>query len=228
MDIKILASGSKGNCYKLSDGETSLLLECGIPIKKIKEGLGFKLSSIDACLITHEHQDHAKAYKDIVKCGINCYMTHGAYNALYPNASPGHRTTIIAPGNQLAIGSLDVLPFAVQHDAAEPVGYLIQSRVNGEKLLFATDTYYIKYRFSGLHYIMVECNYDTKTLHENYESGFIADGLKNRLLESHFSLENVKEFLRANDLSAVRKIILLHLSDANSNEIKNEKMRLKN
>ena len=65
--------------------------------------------------------------------------------------------------------------FAVQHDAAEPVGYLIQSRVNGEKLVCYG---YITSSIGSLGYIMVECNYDTKTLHENYESGFIADGLK--------------------------------------------------
>jgi phosphoribosyl 1,2-cyclic phosphodiesterase len=55
MIIKSIASGSSGNCYKISDGKTSLLLECGIPIKKIKLGCDFDLSDILGCLVTHEH-----------------------------------------------------------------------------------------------------------------------------------------------------------------------------
>jgi len=55
IQIKALASGSKGNCYKISDGRTSLLIEAGIPINQIKRGCGFKLSEIEACLISHEH-----------------------------------------------------------------------------------------------------------------------------------------------------------------------------
>jgi len=63
---------------------------------------------------------------------------------------------------------------------------------------------------------MIECNYIKETLDANIEAGLINEAAKPRLLQSHFSLENVKKFLKANDLSQCRKIILLHLSDANS------------
>ncbi len=55
MDIKVLASSSAGNCYIISDSETSIMIECGLAIKRIKEGSGFRLHGMRACLISHEH-----------------------------------------------------------------------------------------------------------------------------------------------------------------------------
>lgn len=55
MDIRGLASGSKGNCYFVSDGKTPLLLEAGIPIAKIRQGTNFKIGELVGCLISHEH-----------------------------------------------------------------------------------------------------------------------------------------------------------------------------
>ena len=60
MEIKVLASGSSGNAYRISDGETALLLDAGIPIRVIKEALNFQVRNLDGCLITHEHGDHIK------------------------------------------------------------------------------------------------------------------------------------------------------------------------
>ena len=65
-----LASSSHGNCYVVSDGETAILLECGISFRRIKKGLGFDLSAIRACLVSHEHKDHAKSVMDIIKSGV--------------------------------------------------------------------------------------------------------------------------------------------------------------
>lgn len=115
------------------------------------------------------------------------------------------------------VGSWSIMPFDVQHDVAEPYGFLLANDA-GDKLLFATDTYYIRYRFPGLTHVMVECNYSEKILNENIESGITAPVMKKRLLQSHFSLENVKKFLTANDLSKVQEIWLLHLSESNSDE----------
>jgi len=213
MDIKVLASSSKGNCYRISDGYTALLLECGIHIKKIKQGLGFRLSDIDGCLVSHEHKDHSKSVKDIAKAGIDLYMSEGTREVLNIE---GHRIKTIKPQKQFNIGTYSILPFRTEHDAKEPLGFLIYSRTTREKLLFATDTYYIRYRFPGLTHIMIECNYAHDILQSNIENGLIPESLKDRLLESHFSLDNAKEFLKANDLSKVQQIWLIHLSDSNS------------
>ncbi len=212
IEIKALASGSRGNCYYVSDGVTPVLLECGIGLKEIQKGLNFRTSEIAACLVSHEHQDHCKAVKDVMKAGIDCYMSKGTAEVL--NVS-GHRLHIIKGLQQFQLGGWTVLPFDVQHDAKEPLGYLLANDT-GEKLIYATDTYYLKYKFRGLTHILVECNYALDILQENVAAGLVPAAVKDRVLRSHFSLENVKGFLRANDLSEVREIHLLHLSDNNS------------
>lgn len=207
-----LASGSRGNCYHITDGSTPLLLECGIGWKEIQRGLNFRTSQLAGCLISHEHQDHCKAVRDMMKAGIDCYMSQGTAEAL---GLSGHRVHIIQSRRQFQLGTWTVLPFETQHDAAEPLGFLLANQA-GDKLLYATDTYYIRYRFRGLTHIAVECNYSMDIVRANIEAGLVEPALKKRILKSHFSLENVKEFLKANDLSKVQEIWLLHLSNDNS------------
>ena len=218
------ASGSRGNCYRVTDGSTPLLLECGIPYKEIQKAFNFRVSEIAGCLVSHEHQDHAKAIKDIMKAGIDCYMSRGTAEAL---GLSGHRVHIIKAKQQFRIGTWTILPFETQHDAAEPLGFLMANQ-DGERLLYATDTYFIRYRFRGLTHIAVECNYSLDILRANVANGSVEPVLKNRILKSHFSLENVKKFLLANDLSRVQEIWLLHLSDGNSDaeRFKREVMEL--
>ncbi len=127
----------------------------------------------------------------------------------------GHRLNIIKTKQRFRIGTWTILPFETQHDAAEPLGFLLANQ-DGEKLLYATDTYFIRYCFQGLTHIMIEANYSLDILKRNVEAGAVPKKLKNRLLKSHFSLENMKRFLQANDLSNVEAIFLLHLSDGNS------------
>ncbi len=206
------ASGSTGNCYRITDGRTPLLLECGIKYKEIQKSLTFRVSEVAGCLVSHEHQDHCKAIKDLMRAGIDCYMSRGTAEAL---GMKGHRLHIIKAKEHFNIGSWTVLPFDTRHDAEEPLGFLMANQ-DGEKLLYATDTYYIKYKFSGLTHIAIECNYSLDILRANVEAGLVEPVLKNRILKSHFSLENVKEFLKANDLSKVQEIWLLHLSNGNS------------
>jgi len=158
--------------------------------------------------------DHSKAVKDIMRAGIDCYMGRGTAEAL---GLSGHRLHIIKARQQFRIGTWKILPFETQHDAQEPLGFLLANR-DGDKLLYATDTFYIRYRFQGLTHIAVECNYSLDILRANVEAGMVEPALKSRILKSHFSLENVKKFLLANDLGKVQEIWLLHLSDGNSDE----------
>lgn len=211
MDIQAFSSGSKGNCYHITDGSTRILLEAGISFKETQKRLNFQLSGISGVLITHEHGDHAKAVKDIVKSGIDCYMSQGTKDSL---GIESHRIKVVKSKEQLKLGTWTILPFQAEHDAAEPLGFLLAS--GSEKLLYITDSFYCRYNFTGLTHMMVECNYSPDILKANVESGKIPTALKNRLLKSHFSLPNVKEFLRANDLSKVQEIWLIHLSDGNS------------
>jgi len=210
--ITPLASGSRGNCYHVTDGVTPILLECGIHFSDIQRKTGFNMSSIAGCLVTHEHLDHSKAAKIIARVGIDVYASGGTFNALNLE---GHRFRHVIPLKQFHIGTWTVLPFPTEHDAAEPLGFLLANQA-GEKLLFATDTFYLKYRFQGLTHVMVETNYSTEILQKNVAIGEVPVEMKKRIIRSHMNIETTKDFLKANDLSMVREIHLLHLSDQNS------------
>src|SRR5699024_3730687 len=166
------------------------------------------------CLISHEHKDHTKALKDVLQAGINVYASAGTIDA---EGIKHHRLKPIKAKKQFEIGTWKILPFDVEHDVAEPLGFLLQNE-QGERLLFATDTFYVRYRFKGLTHIMIEANYSMDILNDNIANERVPAIMKRRLVKSHFSLENVKEFLKANDLSKVQEIHLIHLSDNNSDE----------
>lgn len=212
--ITPLASSSSGNAYLIDDGTTKLLLECGIRYKDIKKGVGFRVSEIAGCLLSHEHGDHAKSAREVMKAGVDVYASPGTLGALKLD---GHRANPIHARQPFDVGTWRVLPFEVEHDVEEPFGFLLANRA-GDKLMFATDTYYIRYKFDGLTHIMVEANYSMEILDENIASGAVPAVMKKRLLRSHFNLENVLNFLKANDLRKVEEVWLLHLSDTNSDE----------
>lgn len=212
--ITTLASGSSGNCYHITDGSTPLLLECGINFKDIRIALDFNTSKLAGCLISHEHKDHSKGLKDVLKAGIDVYTSQGTIDA---EGIKHHRLKPIRAKESFSIGTWKILPFDIEHDVNEPLGFLLMNQ-QGEKLLFATDTYYVRYRFKGLTQIMIECNYSMNLLDENIKNGIVPKVMRKRLVRSHFSLENVMEFLKANDLSKVQEIHLMHLSNNNSNE----------
>jgi len=210
MDIRVLASGSSGNAYYVG-GKTPLLLEAGIPFRLIQQGLNFEVSQLAGVLVSHEHMDHAKAANDVMRSGVDCYMSQGTAEAL---SLSGHRVHIIKARNQFQIGAWTIMPFETIHDAAEPLGFLMaQGKV---KILFAIDTEYIPYRFPGLTHILIGVNYSMEIVKSRLKSGELNSGLWRRIIKSHMSLETLLDFLKANDLSQVRQIYLLHLSDNNS------------
>ncbi len=225
MDTTVIASGSSGNAYRISDGTTALLLDAGLPIKEIQRALDFHVRDLAGCLITHEHGDHVKAAADLAKAGINIYASRGTIQAA---GLTGHRIKPVEALRELQIGSFAVKPFDVQHDAKEPLGFLLTSGTTGEKLLYFTDTFYLKYRFNGLTHIMGECNYAVDIVENNIRKGLIPAELAIRLMKSHMSLEHFLGFLRSNDIRQLKQIYLLHLSDNNSDaeRFKREVQRL--
>lgn len=215
MDIKILASGSSGNAYIIGDGETSLLLDAGIPLKAIQTGSGFSVRQVAGCFITHAHGDHSKAAKELARFGIDVYTSTGTIEACRLS---GHRIHAVKALQELSVGTFKILPFDVEHDAPEPLGFLLASTHTGEKLLYFTDTYFVKYRFNRLTHIMAECNYSKEGLERSVREGYVPVERVQRLMKSHMSLERLLDMLRANDLRNVRQIYLLHLSESNSEE----------
>lgn len=218
MKLKVLGSSSKGNCYLLQNENETLIIEAGIPFKDIKIALDFNLKNIVGCLITHEHRDHSKAVKDIMKSGINVWMSEGTMLALNDKKSNDfHRFPLLCEAfAQFKLGGFTIMPFDVHHDVAEPLGFLINHKDMGT-LLFATDTCYLEYRFKELTNILIECNYSEKILLKNMANGSINDSTGVRIASTHMSFENCKEMIKANDNPNLKNIVLLHLSDGNSN-----------
>lgn len=213
MIIHTIASGSKGNAYLIDDGRSQLLLECGIPFKKIREALGFNLTEIAGCMVSHEHGDHtAGVNKMLRETSIPLYASEGTISALKIQDKQIFKLVNKTPS---AVATFRIMPFDVQHDASEPLGFMIDSINTKERLVFITDSYYVKYKFPKMDYLMIECNYAADILEENVQSGHVHRAQKKRVLQSHFSLENVKDFLKANDLSKLKEIHLLHISDSN-------------
>ena len=210
MKFEALASSSAGNAYIVSDNDTRILLECGVSHKKLQKLSGFSLSEFQACLVSHEHKDHAKAVADLISRGMTVYMSEGTADALETDA-----VNLVEHMEQFNVGSLDIVPFTTFHDAAEPLGFLIKSRVDGDVLAFATDTVNLRYKFPGLNILAIEANYDKHIL-ERCER--MPEKVRYRISNAHMEIDTLCDYLRSLDLTQCREIHLLHLSDATSHE----------
>ena len=165
MKFEALASSSAGNAYAISDKETRILVECGISHTKLQKLSGFSLSEFQACLVSHEHKDHAKSVAELISRGMAVYMSQGTAEALETDT-----VQLIESMEQFNIGSLDIVPFTTFHDAKEPLGFLIKSRIDGDVLAFATDTVNLRYKFPGLNILAIEANYDKNILEQLVKS----------------------------------------------------------
>ena len=205
MNIQTPYSGSTGNLTRIGD----LLIDPGVPLRMIKQALNFRLSEISGCLVTHEHGDHSKGTRDLMRAGVDCYMGRETAAGL---GLKGHRLHTIRPKEQFRIGEWTILPFPLVHDV-ECLGFLM---VKGEeRVLFCTDTEYIPYRFQGLTRILLGIDYDAEILKENTLLGTVDPERAKRTLANHMSISTALNFFRANDMSRVREIWLLHISGTN-------------
>ncbi|MBR3964584.1 MAG: MBL fold metallo-hydrolase [Clostridia bacterium] len=211
MIFRSLASSSFGNAYVVEDAETRILLECGLTVKKLQRLSDFSLASFGACLVSHEHKDHAKSVGEIAARGVAVYMSPGTADAL----GLGGGVELVEHLEQFSVGTLDIVPFTTFHDAAEPLGFLVKSRIDGDVLAFATDTVNLRYKFPGLSILAVEANYDAQILERSER---LPEKVRRRITNSHMEIGTLCEYLSQLDLSRCREIYLLHLSDAMSRE----------
>lgn len=209
-----IASSSHGNAYVVDDGHTVLLLECGVARrtlnKKMADTLGYPSTACAAVLVSHEHMDHAKSVPELLKDGMKIYMSEGTAESLEVEG-----VELCQSMEQFNVGTMDIVPFATFHDAAEPLGFLVRSRVDGENLVFATDTVNLRYRFPGVAILAIEANYD-KAILERCER--LPEKTKERISNTHMEIDTLCQYLGGLDLSECREIWLLHLSDATSHE----------
>lgn len=210
MIFKSLASSSHGNAYVVGDKDTRVLLECGVSYKTLQKLTGFNLSDLQACLVSHEHKDHSQCALDLLAHGMDVYMSEGTAQAIGADTAK-----LIEHMEQFNVGSLDIVPFSVFHDAADPLGFLIKSRVDGDVLAFATDTVNLRYKFPGLNLLAIEANYEKCVLDRCTK---LPEKVRHRITNTHMEIDTLCDYLSTLDLSDCREIYLLHLSDSTSRE----------
>jgi phosphoribosyl 1,2-cyclic phosphodiesterase len=198
MYLHTLSTGSVGNCYILnaSSGER-LIIELGVNVKEIKKALNFDLNRVEGCLLSHAHLDHSKSFDEAEKSGIE-----------------------IIDWNSQGFGEFKKFKWAtfdLFHDVPCN-GYLINHEESGT-ILFATDTFMIKQQFNfPINHFIIEANYCEEILNEKERLGIGNTYVSDRVRRSHLSIQNCIKFLKRHDLSECRNIILIHLSDSNSDE----------
>lgn len=213
MTLKCISSSSKGNCYLLTSQQgATLVLECGVPMAEIKKALNYDISGIVGCVVTHEHNDHAKSIKGMMECGIRCLALEDVFKA---KKCKFMTFAVIAEHKKAyRFGDFKVSAFSVRHDVP-CLCYVIEHPEMG-KLLFCTDTFMLPYRFKGLTRIMIECNYADDILQANMDAGICPHSLRDRLMTSHMELETCKEAVKANVCAETQSVLLLHLSADNA------------
>jgi len=216
MEIKVVASSSKGNCYIVDDGASKLIIECGIPWLQILDALNYKTADVCGCLISHSHGDHSKAITEVMRNGIEVYTSAECLEELGDKINAHHRANRISD-YEFTVGSYKVRPFAVEHDVTN-LAFLIKSTVTNETLLFVTDTNQIPYAVNGLDYLICECNFDRKTLFANIDSGLVDEKLALRIIKNHMEFETIKTYIEHIDRRNLKQIYLIHLSNQNINQ----------
>lgn len=211
--ITAYGSSSAGNAYMVTDGVSGVLLDAGLKGSDLMRSTGFRLSELNAVLVSHEHADHARGVSALARMAVGVYASAPTLNAL--NIA-GHRVHAVKARQQFTVGSWRVLPFDVRHDTGGPLGFLLESAADGSRVVYLTDTAYCPHRFNGLTHILLEANYDERILDRNIASEGLPPMLKKRLIRTHMSIDTAIDFLLSNDLSAVQEIRLIHLSSANS------------
>ncbi len=214
MQIKILSTGSKGNCYYVSDGMTGLLIECGIKYTDIMRGLDYNVGNIGAVLVSHAHNDHSLCAAEMAEMGFEMLMPTETAVALGLEYHPC--VALAVQSKQYNVGTFGIVPFPLVHCNTDGskcpcYGYLIASSATREKLLFATDTAYIKNQFKGITHAMIEVNYIGDMV--DYEG---VPEVEKRRLKSHMSLETAVQFLESTDRSELKAIYAIHGSETRS------------
>lgn len=202
MELKVLGSGSSGNCYILENENEALIIEAGLPFMEVKKALDFNVRKINMAIITHIHSDHHQYLVQYMRYGI-----------------PAWEPFKIMQGNMMACGKESFVIRAFENrdksgrwlhnngDGSECpcVGFYITHPDMGS-LVYATDTEYVRWQFKDVNHIMVEANYDMQFVNReepNYE----------HRLRGHMSLPTALDFIQTNDNPALRNVVLIHLSD---------------
>jgi phosphoribosyl 1,2-cyclic phosphodiesterase len=213
-----LGSGSKGNATLIESGGTRVLVDCGFYLREAEERLerlGVEPQSLNAILVTHEHNDHIGGVARFArKHNVPVWMTAGTYSAWDDSIVPFlHK---FSPHRAFTVGDLQVQPFPVPHDAREPCHYVLSD--GALRLGVISDagsvTLHMRERLSACDALMLEFNHDVHML----ASGPYTPSLKQRVGGSLGHLSNAQSaaLLAALDCSRLQHLVLTHLSEINN------------
>lgn len=218
----VLASGSTGNAVYVEAGGTSLLIDAGIGIRQLEGALrtiGVDPGQLCALLVTHEHADHIKGVASAVRrWRWPVYASEGTWSEirrLWPQEDE-IAPRLIGAGRPFSLGRMVVEPFALSHDAEEPLGFCLHA--GGQKLVLATDLGYVSDRVRevtrGAHTYILETNHDLEML----RAGPYPWHLKRRILgdKGHLSNDSAADFLLDVLTEDTEAIYLAHLSQENN------------
>lgn len=219
MQIHVLASGSTGNATYIEMEDTKLLVDAGISARRIKQSLdklGAKVEELDGILITHEHRDHVSGLTTLLKkYRLPAYARPDTWQAMYCRAALPAECCRILP-DSLDVGKIKVEPFAISHDAADPVGFCLYA--GSSKVSVATDlgfvTPTVKEALSLSDVVVLEANHDVDML----RNGSYPWSLKKRILSNRGHLANTDAGWTLARLTrkAHTHVFLAHLSQENN------------
>jgi len=215
MKLTVLGSSSSGNGYLIHNEKECLIVECGVKLSQVKEALNFNISIIAGALCSHAHKDHSGHLESYARAGITILTSEDVLSKKN-NLVASTLCKAVEPGKGYKIGNFKVVPFELQHDIY-CLGYMIDHPETG-RVVFITDSFLSEYKFEDVSHFILEANYADDIIEDKIISGHAHPSMRPRLLKTHLELETCKGILRANDLSKVINIILVHLSSGNSDE----------
>ncbi len=220
MKFCVLGSGSRGNCTLVESGSTTILIDAGFSGKEISRRLALinrSLDDIDAIVVTHEHGDHISGVGVLSRrCRVPVYANYGTHVAAESRVKRLHRRMEFGTGESFVIEGLQVHPFRISHDTADPVGFVVTD--DNAALAYCTDTGRIT-NLIGHHVrrcsaLILEANHDPRMLMD----GPYPLPLKQRVRsnQGHLANGDAARFLAELADSSLRCVVLAHLSETNN------------
>lgn len=217
--VSMLASGSKGNCAYISCGNTRILIDAGISCRRVETGLrryGCTLADIDAVFLTHEHQDHVSGLRTLLKKSqMPVYTTRETWQAI-GNAVVGHQNRFMPVMRRTQVGEMQIVPFAISHDAARPVGYSVYHEQ--VKVTLATDlgkiTPAVLQAAAYSDIFILEANHDEQMVRNGAYPYYLQQRILGQL--GHLSNRTAAAFLREVPNKGRMQVLLAHRSETNN------------
>lgn len=202
--IKVLGSGSKGNCYLIVCEKETLILELGVPFAEVFRALNYDISSCVGALVSHEHKDHAMYISNAQRYGIGVFSCK--------SVSDSHADVkTLKTQSKTKIGGFRVQPINIKH-SCECYAFIIEHEEIG-KMLFVTDAISFRYKIKNCHHLFIESNWSEDIVIDNMCNGApVTSAYKN-----HMSFDEALSTIKANFCGITETITLIHLSDGNSN-----------